>query len=154
MFEFRLWFHYSLFLRVQLTIFQHWFRLWLGAVEATSHYLNQWWLVCWRIYASLGRNELNRLFEVEYECIIISHKIVDLITYPSAKLSWSISGYTLCLREIKRSATRVSFVSGEFVCSQRHDRGVVTQIRVIKAFRQQSIDTQQFIHAALIDMFW
>ena len=31
MFEFRLKFHWSLFLRVQLTIFQHWFRLWLGA---------------------------------------------------------------------------------------------------------------------------
>ena len=39
-------------------IFQHWFREWLGAVQATSHYLNQWWLVYWRIYASLGLNEL------------------------------------------------------------------------------------------------
>ena len=27
-------------------------------VQATSHYLNQWWLVYWRIYASLGLNEL------------------------------------------------------------------------------------------------
>ena len=44
MLEFRLRFHWSLFLRVQLTIFQHWFR-WLGAGQATSHYLNQWWLV-------------------------------------------------------------------------------------------------------------
>ena len=26
--------------------------------QATSHYLNQWWLVDWRIYASLGLNEL------------------------------------------------------------------------------------------------
>ena len=26
--------------------------------QATSHYLNQWWLVYWRIYASLGFNEL------------------------------------------------------------------------------------------------
>ena len=26
---------------------------------ATSHYLNQWWLVYWRIYASFGLNELN-----------------------------------------------------------------------------------------------
>ena len=25
---------------------------------ATSHYLNQWWLDHWRIYASLGLNEL------------------------------------------------------------------------------------------------
>ena len=50
MFKFRLRFHP----RVQLTIFQHWFRLWLGAGQATSHYLNQWWSVYWRIYASLG----------------------------------------------------------------------------------------------------
>ena len=55
MFEFRLKF---LFWRVQLTIFQHWFRYWLGAVQGTSHYLNQCWLVYRRIYASLGLNEL------------------------------------------------------------------------------------------------
>ena len=33
-------------------------QIWLGAVQATSHYLNQWWLVYRRIYASLGLNEL------------------------------------------------------------------------------------------------
>ena len=54
MLELRLNFHWSLFLRVQLTTFQ----LWFGAVQATSHFLNQWWLVYWRIYASLGLNEL------------------------------------------------------------------------------------------------
>ena len=60
-FPFRLKFHWSLFLRFQLPIFQHWFRYsnWLGAVRATSHYLNQWWLYYGRIYASLGLNELN-----------------------------------------------------------------------------------------------
>ena len=60
MFEFQLKFHWSLFLRVQLTIFQHWFRYWIGAVQATSHYLNQWWSDYWRIYASLGLNGLNK----------------------------------------------------------------------------------------------
>ena len=58
MFEFRLKFHWSLFSRIQLIIFQHWFRLWLGAVQAPSHYLNQWWLIYWRIYASLDLNVL------------------------------------------------------------------------------------------------
>ena len=58
MHEFRLKCHWSLFLRVELTIFQQCFRLWLGAVQATSHNLNQWWLVYRRIYASLGLNEL------------------------------------------------------------------------------------------------
>ena len=51
-------FHWSLFLRVKFTIFQYWLRWWLGAVQATSHYLNQCWLVYWRIYASLGLNEV------------------------------------------------------------------------------------------------
>ena len=57
-FEFRLKFHWSLFLTVPLTIFQHWFRQWLGADQATSHCLNQWWFNYWRIYASLGLNGL------------------------------------------------------------------------------------------------
>ena len=35
--EFHLIFHWSLFLRFELTIFQHWFRKWLGADQATSH---------------------------------------------------------------------------------------------------------------------
>ena len=54
----RLRFPWNLFPMVKLTIFQHWFRLWLGAGRTTSHNLNQWWLVYWRIYASLGLNEL------------------------------------------------------------------------------------------------
>ena len=58
MYELRLKIHWSLFLRVHLTIFQHWFRLWLGAVQATSHYLNQCWLVYRCMYASLRLNEL------------------------------------------------------------------------------------------------
>ena len=58
MFEFWLKFHWSLFLRVQLTLFQHWFRQWLGAGQASSHYLKQWCLVYWCIYVSLGLNEL------------------------------------------------------------------------------------------------
>ena len=47
-----------MFLKVQLTIFQHWFRSWLRAIQATSHYLNEWLLVYWCIYALLGLNEL------------------------------------------------------------------------------------------------
>ena len=58
MFEFRLRFHWNLFPRPQITIFHHWSRWWLGAGQGTSHYLNQWWLVYWHIYASLGLNQL------------------------------------------------------------------------------------------------
>ena len=39
-FKFEIKFLWSLFLRVQLTIIQHWLRQWLGAYQATSHYLN------------------------------------------------------------------------------------------------------------------
>ena len=38
---FRWKFHWRLFPRIRLTIFQHWFRLWLDSDQATSHYLNQ-----------------------------------------------------------------------------------------------------------------
>ena len=58
-FEFQSKFHWSLYLRVQLTIFLRWFRWWLDAVQATSHYLNQWWLVYRCIYALLSLKELN-----------------------------------------------------------------------------------------------
>ena len=68
-FEFRLKFQWSLFLGVKLSIFQHWCRWWLGAVQATSHYLNQWWLVYWRIYASLGLNELTHRGWLMHICI-------------------------------------------------------------------------------------
>ena len=44
---------------VKLTIFQHWFRWQLGAVQAPIQYLNHWWLVYWRIHASFSLNEWN-----------------------------------------------------------------------------------------------
>ena len=37
--KFWLKFHWILFQTVQLIIFQHWFRWWLGAILATSHYI-------------------------------------------------------------------------------------------------------------------
>ena len=36
-------FQWSLFLSVQLTINQHWFRYWLGTKQVTMHNLNPWW---------------------------------------------------------------------------------------------------------------
>ena len=59
MFEFRSKFYQNFVPKSPINnIFHHWFRWRFGAVQATSHYLNQWWLVYWRIYASLGLNEL------------------------------------------------------------------------------------------------
>ena len=56
--NFLLRFYWSLFQRAWWTIFQHWFKEWLGAGEATSHCLNQWWLIYWRTHASLNLNVL------------------------------------------------------------------------------------------------
>ena len=55
MFEFGLYFHWSLFLWVQLTISQHWLA-WRQAIIWTNADP-----VHWRIHASLGLNELNAL---------------------------------------------------------------------------------------------
>ena len=49
MYEFRLRFHWKLFLSFELTILQHMFRKWLDAWSAPSHYLYQWWLAYWRV---------------------------------------------------------------------------------------------------------
>ena len=85
MLEFRFKFHWSLFLRVQLTIVYHWFRWWFGADQATSHYLNQWWLDYWRIYASLGLNELSeagqRFWYVKYATAEPMHAFVLSMNY-------------------------------------------------------------------------
>ena len=35
-------FPWSLFPMIQLATSQHWFRWWLGAIQATNHYLSQW----------------------------------------------------------------------------------------------------------------
>ena len=43
MHELRSKLNWIMFLGAQLTIFQHCFIWWLGADQATSHYLNQWW---------------------------------------------------------------------------------------------------------------
>ena len=66
---------------VQLTIVQHWFRWWLDAVQATSHYLKYWWLIHRRIYASLGIQELNNrtllnkiLYSIIPNAIRVFHK--------------------------------------------------------------------------------
>ena len=59
--------HWNLFLRVTLSLFQHCFKWWLDANQATSHYLNQWCLGYWCIYASLSLNELTQF---EWQIIV------------------------------------------------------------------------------------
>ena len=40
------WPNWSLIKRVLLTISQHWLRYWVGAQQATIHYLSRWWPSC------------------------------------------------------------------------------------------------------------
>ena len=98
MFEFRWRFHWTLFKRVHLTIFQHWFKQWLGAVQATSHYLNQWWFVFRRIHASLSSNELSEFYLSTLEqlgvnqmisviCYFLWYQLIKL-HYPCGKIKW------------------------------------------------------------------
>ena len=95
MYEFLIRFHWSLFLKVKLTIFHHWFRWWLGADQATSHYLNQWWLICWGIYASLCLIELKLSFELIKAfsnitvSIILSVQGTYIFRYLSTHISYS-----------------------------------------------------------------
>ena len=48
--------------KVHLTIFQH-------------HYLNRWWLFCWRIYASPGLNELRKSGKPSVWLVFLKAKI-------------------------------------------------------------------------------
>ena len=69
-------FHWSLFVKLQLTISEHWFRYWLGAEQATSHYLNQ----CWpcsptHICGSRGRWVTCGLVKLSFEHNELSHPI-------------------------------------------------------------------------------
>ena len=55
---FRNWFLWIKIYEFQWTIFQYWFRHWVGADPSTNPYLNQRWLEYRSIYASPGLNEL------------------------------------------------------------------------------------------------
>ena len=82
-------FHWYLFPRVKLTLFQHWFRYWLGDGHATSHYTNQWWLVYWRIYASLGLNELKWLV-LFLKILSFPNDLICGLGYFTSCLGWII----------------------------------------------------------------
>ena len=90
--EFWLKFHWSLFLTIQLTIFLHWFRWWLGAKQATSHYLNQWCprlpmdiCVTWPKWVNtLGPDENRKHFQVhfiEWKCYILIQIFTRVCTW-------------------------------------------------------------------------
>ena len=86
--KFRLRFHWSLFLKFKLTLFQHWFRKWLGAYQETSHYLKQWWLVYWRIYTSLDLSEVIAYTFSTKTCLHTANILADdALETPDARAS-------------------------------------------------------------------
>ena len=89
--------HISLFLVVQLTIFYHWFRLWLVAWSTLNHFLNRWSLVYWSIYASLSLSKLN---------LILS----DANKYNWFELSLSAYGFCIMVRHVRTLHTNLKVV--------------------------------------------
>ena len=67
-FEFKFFWH--LCLSVQLTVSQHWFRLWLGTKQVTSHYRNQYGLGYLSIYMSLSFDDITHKQLEMYKCIL------------------------------------------------------------------------------------
>ena len=74
-------FHWSLFLRFQWTITQHWFRWWLGAKWATSHYLNQCWANSLTHICALGGDEL--ILKLHYPALSSQWRVLFTIATPS-----------------------------------------------------------------------
>ena len=95
--EFQLMFHWSLFLSVELTIFQHWFRRWLGTDQATSHYLNQWrWSFLTHICVTRPQ------WVNENSCLVYASHI------PSRFVKYQITkGIILCLPHIAASHFKI-----------------------------------------------
>ena len=67
---------------------QHWFRWWLGAEQATSHCLNQWWLFYWHIYAPLSLNELKDVQSTT--CLRPGDKPTETPLTPAINSLWPI----------------------------------------------------------------
>ena len=100
LYEFRLMFHLSLFLRSELTILQHWFRWRLAADQATDHYLKQWLLVYWRIYAPLALNELSTLIQLKIistqgqQAATLHYNTLAIYNITRYQHLWNNLGYT------------------------------------------------------------
>ena len=110
MFEYRLKFHWSLFLRVQLTMSQHWFRLWLRADQATSHYLDQCWLHYRCIYASLGLNELMQNWHpVEWSWLRPQCSLLNAVSYHLYHIIIRIISHSIQWYRIKGHFTTTSW---------------------------------------------
>ena len=95
-------FIWSLLPMVQLPKFQHRFSWWLGSGQATGHYLNQWWLAYWRIYAShgLSLNELMLyIYTYIYYVYIYVHIAICMLQATSVSMQTKTESFT-CRRNL------------------------------------------------------
>ena len=115
MYESRLKCHWSLFPSVRLTIFHHWFRWWLGADKATSHYLSQWWFDYRRIYASLGLNELNFRRRLQW---VSDAKFIEMTTFQFKLISVIYVQWTSLNQYHEQLVMDIAFVSQRITANQ------------------------------------
>ena len=141
MYKFRLRFHRTLFPRVQLTIFQHWLRWWLCAGRATSHCLNQWWVIYWRIYmrhsaSIVWYTLIKSLFTAEFRfddwCRYAPKQWINLLAFsiPSSS-SFLIDYFGTSDTYIERDATRKSgfhavAAESEYICCKHLPQSLIT----------------------------
>ena len=93
---------FAVSLRAQLILNQHWFTPWFGTERTTRHYLNQWCLVHWCIYASpnsinvsvpraevcsfsIGCVSQIKFCSFKHRCIISSYKYYKNVANQSKK---------------------------------------------------------------------
>ena len=101
MLEFQLKIHWSLFLWVQLTISQHWFKWWLVTDQVTNHYLNQCWLEYQRIYVSLGLNELKMPTHHQWTSLVANMELQEVcIKSGNLLLTYVCDKYNVCVLKI------------------------------------------------------
>ena len=141
------WFEYqtNIFPKAKLEIVQHWFWLWVGTEQATSHYLTQWWhnsqtritqpqaakmckIACWIIQGSTENHFIiyygkgfhhDFIFILGWEsCCSTLAKISWLTNYISAR-TWGSTSY----RSRRESAAITDRGSGDTA----HSHGDVRQ---------------------------
>ena len=115
MYEFRLQIHWILLLMFQLTIYQHWFRSSLGAVQATSHNLSQWWHSLLTHMCATRPQWVKLLFEMKQRHINIALSLF-LVMFWNSHMTVCKHQISLILREMSCARIRTSH---EFYISKR-----------------------------------
>ena len=72
---------------------------------ATSHYLKRWWSLYWRIYASLGLNEVNSNENTKVSCYYchLSHRYVLPIQHLETHTIPPVIMYCYCIMSLPHS---------------------------------------------------